>query len=71
MIFYQMLYGKKPFGEDQSQEMYTPHPTDFPHSFAQDVCTKADEGKGLRRRTRVRPVREPSLPLRLGSEAMV
>ena len=33
VIFYQMLYGKKPFGEDQSQEMYAPHPTDFPHFF--------------------------------------
>ena len=44
MIFYQMLYGKKPFGEDQSQEMCAPHPTDFPHFSFQDVlfCSSKD-----------------------------
>ena len=30
VIFYQMLYGKKPFGEDQSQEMYAPSPNRLP-----------------------------------------
>ena len=43
VIFYQMLYGKKPFGEDQSQEMYAPPPNRLPPLFYFICCFFAED----------------------------